>query len=164
MRTSSKFCSCLASLALAIVLTGCVTPHKMATPYNEADFQPFDGTGTSTITGQAFLKTVGGDVKYGAGNTVSLMPVTRYTMEAWTAARSGKAPQTDLRLQAHIRKAVADATGNFEFRNIPAGEYYIECPIFWGVAMSYGVEQTGAVVGSKTQARPGETVKIILTQ
>src|SRR5688572_1071163 len=38
--------------------------------------------GTGVIDGQAFLRTRGGDVKYGAGSAVFLLPLSAYT-SAW---------------------------------------------------------------------------------
>lgn len=141
MKTRNIICI----VALAILAAGCVLPHQMTTPFDESAFQKFAGNGTSTITGQAFLKTQGGDVKFGAGDTVSLMPVTPYTTEAWQAERNGEQPQTNPRLQKYIRTTIADGNGNFEFQNLPGGDYYVECPIFWEVAGEYGLEQTGGV-------------------
>src|SRR4029077_12319054 len=105
--------------------------HEMATPFNEADYQPFAGNGTATITGQAFLKAANGAVKLGAGDTGSLIPVTPYTTEAMAAFQSFGSPPLDPRLQRFIRKVIADGGGHFAFQNIPAGRYYVQCPIFW---------------------------------
>jgi len=70
-------------LFICLVISGCVTsaprPHLVA--FDEVDFLPYAGTGTGKIIGQAFLKTRGGDVKYGAGNEVMLVPNTPYTSE-----------------------------------------------------------------------------------
>lgn len=163
-RTMKKIRNLTCIIALATLFAGCVTPpHQMATPFDESALQRFAGNGTSTVTGQAFLKTQGGDVKFGAGDTVSLMPVTPYTTEAWRAARGGEQPQTDPRLQKYIRTAIADGNGNFEFQNIPAGDYYIECPIFWAVAGEYGPYQTGGVAYTQTHVDDGQTVKVVVT-
>ncbi|MGD1090116.1 MAG: hypothetical protein ABR955_15535, partial [Verrucomicrobiota bacterium] len=133
-------------VALAALVAGCAT--QMTTPFDESAFQPFVGKGTSTITGQAFQKTIGGDVKYGAGDEVSLIPATPYTTEmiqAWQkSARKNLLllpPQITPQLQKYVREVIADGSGNFEFQNIPAGDYYIVCPIFWSVPIEYGMER-----------------------
>jgi len=137
----------------------------MVTPFNEIEFLPYMGYGTSTIQGQAFLKTRGGQVRYAAGNTVSLIPVTSYSSEIWQASLyGGMVNGVDGRWHIYNRNATADGFGNFEFTNIPAGEYYIECPIFWEVPGRYGLERTGAVVKKQTKVGPNQTVKVIMTE
>ncbi|HEY3932619.1 MAG TPA: hypothetical protein VGM58_09660 [Verrucomicrobiae bacterium] len=136
----------------------------MTTPFDESKFQPFVGKGTATITGQAFLKTVGGEVRYGAGDPVILTPVTPYTTEAMLAERSLQLPQTDPRLLKYIHTVTADGNANFEFQDIPSGDYYIKCAIVWGAPDQYGIiEQTGGVAWAKTHVGNDETVKVVVT-
>jgi hypothetical protein len=54
---------------------------QLSTSFNEADFAPYAKSGTGVIAGQVFAKTVGGDVKYGAGSTVYLNPKLPYIVE-----------------------------------------------------------------------------------
>lgn len=168
-------------IALATFVASCATtppPRATATPevtvpFDEAALQPFVAKGTSTITGQAFLKTAGGEVRYGAGDNVSLVPVTPYTTQRTKAfLKAGDsmmasilAPQSDQRLQKYVRSVVADASGKFEFQNIPAGDYYVLCPIFWSVPnFTLGIsDQTGGVAFAKATVSDGETVKVVVT-
>jgi hypothetical protein len=153
-------------MVMSALLGGCITPphqHQMMTPFDESVLQGFAGKGASTITGQAFLKTRGGDVKFGAGNKVFLVPVTSYTTEALRALRDGEQLQLDPRLGKYIRTAIADGNGNFEFQNIPSGDYHIECPIVWEVAGEYGLSQTGEVAYTQTHVDDGQTVKVVVT-
>ncbi len=94
-------------------------------------------------------------------------------MERWHLvhlALAGKAPshyssiETDARYDSYIKKITADAIGNFEFSDIPAGEYYIECSIFWEVADQYGMIQTGARARKQVKVANGEKLKVILTE
>ena len=63
-------------------ILGCVTPvYQITTPYSDEEHRPYTQKGNSVIVGQAFLKTRGGDVKYGAGDNVYLLPRTAYTTE-----------------------------------------------------------------------------------
>jgi hypothetical protein len=137
----------------------------MHSSFTESEFAPYEASGKSAITGQAFLKTRGGDVKYGAGCTVTLLPVTSYTTEIRqraTIAGEHIGPE-DPRLNKYRRSTVADGSGNFEFKNLPAGKYYLSCPIYWEVA-GYVSHTTGGVVIGETQVGEGESVKVILTQ
>ena len=137
----------------------------MTTPFDESELQPYSKNGTSTISGQAFQKTNGGDVKFGAGNEVSLIPVTSYTTEMAQAWRNrswpGDPPQTNPQLQKYVRQVVADGNGNFEFQNVPAGNYYVVCPIFWRVPNE--IVPTGAVALTQTHVNAGQTVKVVVT-
>jgi hypothetical protein len=186
-------------IAIAAFAAGCVTqPHQLTTPqaatslatppqiasseptipFDESALQPFAGKGTSTITGQAFLKTAGGEVRYGAGDNVLLIPVTPYTTEKVTDLVKAKGEDSsmlagvylsillgDIRMQKYIRTVVGDGSGNFEFQNIPAGDYYIVCPIYWSVPNpDLGItDETGGVANTKTHIGDGETVKVVVT-
>jgi len=150
-------------LFLALALSGCISPPQMprrqvATPFKESDFKAFVGLGTSTIEGQAFLLTQGGDVKYAAGKKVSLLPVTAYTTEMWEMAGAGVVPIKDYNVEQFFRSVISDGFGNFSFENIPAGEWYVECAHFW----NYIGGVTGRNLRSKVVVKPGEKLKIIL--
>jgi hypothetical protein len=141
-------------------------PQHRLNAFNEADFLPTAGIGDSKIIGQAFLKTKGGDVKYGAGNEVVLVPVTPYTQETHERAiiRGERLEQHDQRYLKYRRTTRADGQGNFEFNNIPAGDYYLACPIFWQIPSRSWPETTGGVAYSRVSVKPGETVKAIVTR
>lgn len=154
-------------LLLLTLCASCVTPPQpFRTAFNEQDFEPFKGAGTSTITGQAFLKTRGGDVKFGAGNQITLLPLTPYTAELRERATiNGERLQAeDARLNKHRRTTVADGTGNFEFKNLPTGEYLLSCTITWEIPSRYGATTTGGIAYGSAKVGPGETTKTILTQ
>ena len=154
----------LIGLIVATAITGCHRPHQMSTPFDEREFLPYLGLGTSTIKGQAFLKTRGGEVRYGAGNTVHLVPVTSYSKELWEASLYNQVTGLDQRWVIYNRSVIADGSGNFEFKNIPAGEYHISCAIFWEYFTKDGPKRTGAVVKKQRKVRPNETVRVMLTE
>ena len=70
------------SLGFNSINTGTNTSATM-TVSSGASLAP---AGTGTITGQAFLKTRGGEVRFGAGNMVLLIPSTPYTEEDYVRA------------------------------------------------------------------------------
>jgi hypothetical protein len=155
---------------VAFGIAGCATPvHQMATQFNESEFERYALSvgGASTIRGQAFLKTRGGEVRFGAGEKVTLIPMTAYSREVWQASVAGKETKKDPRLEKYVRTTVADGNGNFEFSNLPVGDYFIECPIFWEVPNAnslFGISRTGALVTKEIQVNPQDNLKIILTQ
>ena len=69
-------------LCLLLCTIGCATiPKPRTVEFIESEYDPYAGSGTGTIAGQAFFRTRGGDVKFGAGCEVHLNPVTSYSTE-----------------------------------------------------------------------------------
>ena len=151
------------AVLLVISLNGCAPiPRNVA--FNEADFAPYAAGGTASISGQAFLKTVGGDVKYGAGNTVFLMPHNSYTEETWNRAliRGENITPPDPQAERYTRQTTADGEGRFQFDNLAAGDYYVVCTIIWSVPTGYGLTPTGGYVGALVHLDAGQAEKVVL--
>ena len=130
------------AVCLLLGLMGCATTATIQprqSKFVENDFYDYLGPGDGRIIGQAFLKTQGGDVKYGAGNEVMLVPVTPYTKETMDRRIWSEIGfmGIDRRLQKYIRRTVADGQGGFEFDGIPSGDYFLICTIVWGVPSRY---------------------------
>ena len=168
-----KFISTVAA-AVVIGLGGCAAPaqYVMQTKFDTSDLASYTYKGNATISGQAFLKTRGGDVRYGAGNDVFITPAVAYTQEIvrWINT-NGKditiyqaAPSdTDKKLASYIKKATADGQGNFSFSGLSPGNYYIECGIFWDTGAKYS-GTTGAMVRKLVSVSAGEQQRIMLTE
>lgn len=153
-------------LMASLVLTGCITTEKMVNTYNPSEYAKYDQAGAAEIKGQAFLKTAGGEVRFAAGETVSLIPATTYSEEIIGYYQNYKfirPANVDSRWHNHFRKTTADGNGNFEFSNLPAGRYYLECPIYWSVSNGYVSEETGHTVYKKVELHDSDKVKVILT-
>jgi len=151
---------------IALALVGCAVPQQpRIAKYDSAEYAPYAGSGTAKISGQAFAKTVGGDVKFAAGNRVWLYPVTSMTTEWYrTSFEQGKPMQAgDQRMMQHSKMVLADGSGNFEFAGLPAGNYYLVSQISWGVPTGYFVTQTGAAVHKKVHVSAGQSIRVILT-
>src|SRR5260370_41390626 len=98
---------------LSLALVSCAVPQQeRVAKYEAAEYARYAGSGSARITGQAFAKTVGGDVKYAAGNTVWLYPVTSMTTEWYETAIKGGKPMKagDQRMMQHSRSTVADGS------------------------------------------------------
>jgi hypothetical protein len=152
-------------LLLCLILLGCGARLRYHTlSLNENDFLPYQAKGNSKIVGQAFLKTRGGDVKYGAGNDVALVPFTPYIEERYKALIDNVFMENpDSRYYKYVRTTRADGQGNFEFNEVPKGEYLLVCNIFWEIGGSYP-QTTGGTAYTKTAVKPGETIKVVLTR
>jgi hypothetical protein len=134
------------------------------TRFNEKDFAPYFVKGTATVKGQAFLKTMGGDVKYAAGDEIRLFPAVDYTREIVEYSKIGGADNIDETWLKYVRKDVAGGFGNFEFNNLPPGDYFLETAIFWEVPGRYGLIKSGGIIKKQIKVLNGETVTVILTE
>jgi hypothetical protein len=154
----------------ALCLGGCAAPnaepvnqvHKRTRIFDPDEYRQFDLPGTGVIEGQAFLLTRGGDVKHGAGKEVTLRPKTMYSTEEqlmrFTVGMAIEKP--DPRESKYIRKTKADAFGNFRFERLPAGEYYLSCPIFWETLNRF----TGGMAVGEAAVSDGQVVKVNVTR
>ena len=120
--------------------------------------------GNAKIRGQAFLKTQGGDVKVGAGNTVWLVPDVPWATGLFDLIDRGFSskdlPQSEKNIMERVvRSTDADASGNFEFDDVPPGKYQIETSITWLA----GDSRTGGRVIRQVIVGDGQTQKVMLT-
>jgi hypothetical protein len=149
-------------LLLATLTIGCT--HEMQSSFVKEDFAQYEGKGTSAVAGQAFLTTRGGNVKYGAGRAVYLIPVTPYTAE-WVqnclSGTFGKKATLDPRLSQYVKIAQADGEGRFQFSEIPAGNYYLACYITWEIPDQILPE--GGWVVKSVNLQEGSNIQIVLT-
>jgi hypothetical protein len=112
------------------VLTDAAAMHA---PFVVGDFAPWAGSGPSSLHGQAFLKTVGGNVKTCAGARVLLLPATPYVDELLAKKNAGISVDADSRLKSYTRVTICDAQGNFSFAGLPAQRWYVATSVTWGV-------------------------------
>ncbi len=155
---------------LALVATvGCAPnsspPAPRTATFNSSEYAAYDQTGNGVISGQAFLRTQGGEVRYGAGREVYLHPVTSYSREWWNRfVLGGKRLESgDPRDQAYQRTAVADGEGRFVFADLPAGEYYVASSVsLESHAGTYTNSTTDSLVGQEVRLRAGMRVDLVL--
>src|SRR4051794_4753231 len=114
-------------VAVGLLQACAAKPKARQGAVNESEFLPYAGTGSSAIQGQAFLKTRAGEVRFGAGNAVYMVPATNFTREWYDRAvvagenLAAADPDANSKIATYERHTTADGNGNFEFRNIPAG-------------------------------------------
>lgn len=145
---------------------GCVRQQPVQRiPFPSSEYAQLFSTGTATITGQAFLKTRGGTVKYAAGNEVFLNPVTTYSTQWYNNAYLHSRPMTpvDSRINQYIFSTIADGEGKFTFLNISEGDYYLSTSVFWEVPTQYSTGLQGGILCKKITVKKDEHNKIILT-
>jgi hypothetical protein len=139
---------------------GLANPVKRQAAFDDNEYLPYTKPGKAVITGQAFSNTKGGEVRYAAGRTVYLHPATSYATEYFNiqVVLGSFMTNPDQRFLQFEKKTVSDATGNFEFKNLPAGKYYVVTEFGWCA----GRNAQYIVLGALIEAKEGETIKIIL--
>lgn len=156
-----------------LVLGGCASAPGVFSeiqrpPFPEAEYAQLPREGDGVVTGQVFMRTVGGDVIVGAGSEVILNPVTSYSTfwyENDYSAGGRRLSPHDPRADAWIITTQADGEGRFTFRNVPAGDYYVVSRVTWGVARSYGIAQQGGWIAKRiTVPESGPPVEVMLTR
>lgn len=153
------------------LLQGCAT-HQPPTfdplPFDQAEYDALPKTGTGIIQGQVFAKTIGGDVKKGAGNNVILIPATKYgTLRYNEQVIGGKllSKTEDPRYAKYVLRQVSDGDGKFIFRNVPAGKYYAVSHITWEAPSSnryIATETQGGQVRAEVFIQDGKTIDLML--
>ena len=159
----------LTLLAASVFAAACAMPIPVPpaplVAFNPEEVRWAAQPGTSTIEGQAFLKTRGGDVKYGAGSLVLLIPYSAQSL-AWYKERIATLrhiPPMDPALQALVKATTAGRDGSFRFENEPAGSYLVVTLVMWEPAATYADTQ-GGYIGMPVTAEAGKTARIIVTR
>lgn len=166
-------CARIAAFAALVSVVGCVSvvgpPAINVTGIttmtcSETAFAPFTSVGRATLAGQAFLKTRGGDVKYGAGNQVILVPAVDCAVSWWGSAGRlwvGRFTfPSSFAFQKSMRQTTSNGEGRFEFKNIPTGKYYLRTEVTWEVP-SMGIQ--GGLVGGVFDLADGEHKDLVLS-
>jgi hypothetical protein len=157
-----------ASLIFTATVSGCAAPepYVMRSKLDHVSMQSYLQEGNTKVTGQAFLKTRGGDVKYGAGTTVSLYPAVEYASEVnnipWY--KSGNVTGRDSEWGKYIKNTTSDGNGSFEFNGVAQGNYYLETSVTWEVPGKYGSSTQGGIVRKLITVPKEGAVKVILTE
>lgn len=155
----------IVAIAGLVLFAGCAHQrnHRRHAEFIPAEYEPYRGTGSGVVEGQAFLVSMNGEVKYGAGRTVVLNPVTTYSEEWFLYGVRGnyKLSEGDPRAGQFARTAVADAEGNFRFEGLPPGEYYVACEINWYIDQ---YSTSGGWAYSQVTVQNGKTIRAVVTR
>lgn len=150
-------------LAVTLVISGCITPPvKQSVAYDETAFARYAERGSSSIYGDAFLKTKGGETRTAAGIPIYLVPLTSYTNERGKIMWERKEPESaDPRLARFVRTTKGDSQGRFAFSNLPAGSYLIYCKIEW---MLPDGSTTGGYALGRAKVEEGKRARVLVTR
>jgi hypothetical protein len=141
--------------AALVLVVGCTFFEAITAPlppleerypetFAEGALDQYKRRGNSTVAGQAFLTSARGEAWFAAGIEICLVPASKYADSRIVALETrfrylgeGYSDQQllqttlidgfDKRVKEVSRSTTADRFGNFEFRNLPPGEYTIFC-------------------------------------
>jgi len=130
------------AMIVALGLTACAGVPQREKPTavrNDAESKWAEGTGSGVVKGQAFLKQKGGTVVTCAGSYVKLYPVSTYSKDIMRYNFGNELGgyhygTTELGTEVtkeQFRFQTCDAQGNFEFTDLPKGNYYLKTAVTW---------------------------------
>lgn len=160
------------ALVTSFLLLAACAPQRVPVnaTFNASEAAFAQRPGNASITGQAFMRQLGGGVVTCAGEQIILIPVTTYSTERmriiYGNTNSGRsfiggpipvdAPPEYMQTS---KTATCDAQGNFRFEQLPPGEYYLTGVVRW---IAGNVPQGGALMRRVT-VLPGQTQNILLS-
>ncbi len=159
----------LAVTTSTVLLTACALPvAKINAPFDVKQASIINKEGKNTIAGSALMRQQGGGTVTCAGNEVTLTPATAYATERIMyiykntnkgVAYSGyKFEPDEPEYLTYTKNTQCGAQGNFIFKNIADGEYFVTTKIQWTVG--YNVQ--GGALMRKVSVKGGETADIVL--
>lgn len=174
--------------AAAFGLIGCATAPapkvSILSVFNPQDVVWAAGEGTSGVKGSAVLMTNNGSPRTCAGKEVALIPVSAYSTERMYVLY-GSVPSfrqirgdnisgvynpiqtindTPAQYVATARKTKCDAQGNFEFENIPSGDYFVLTQVVWMTPFgNYSQSYNGGTLVDRITLHPNKITKVILS-
>jgi hypothetical protein len=157
-------------ISILLCLSACTTvplppQWSLASESAEAEYGPYLKTGTSTISGQAFLRQQNGVVITGAGRIVTLDPATSIGNEWWSKTAQVWVHRTLTPPSSGFvgarRTTTADADGRFKFQDLPAGQYYVRTEVTWEPGGLTPMQ--GGLLGQLVDVKKGKVKEVILS-
>lgn len=148
-------------------------PIQLQSQFNADEVKWVKEVGNSSVAGKTFLTLKDGTRKGCAGFNVELLPVADYSNER-ILKTYGNNLQGQILLEDNppkftpdapeyhelLLKTTCNAKGEFEFKNVPAGEYYVMTFIVWDITNEAGATKTGGAVMKRIKVKTKSTIKI----
>lgn len=159
--------------AACVFLAGCMgRTIETTVPFNPDEVAYINRSGAAEIEGQAFFRQRGGGVVTCAGEEVLLIPAGEYATQRMSqiygnvqggsisAMQGASQENADPRYLSMVRKSVCDAEGDFEFKNVANGDYYVATKVLWTVGDSFIPE--GGALTQRVSIRGGRSTRALL--
>lgn len=103
-------------------------------PFPEKEYKKLSSRGQSAVYGKIALQTKNGRRVVGSNARLYLNPYTSYSKQWFNEnyMSGNKMNSADDRLYQYLRFATANDDGNFIFKNIPKGKYYLVGSVMCG--------------------------------
>lgn len=156
--------SLAAVLLLAVGLVAC--PQNPAITrqgiLNRQEYAPYQLPGSAVVEGQVVVQVPGGGTFYGANGEVLLLPrVTETERYVNDVVLPGKLSLPDRQMNQVRWATTSDVQGRFRFERLPAGRYFVVCPVAWFDAA--GRPAKGMALGQATVG-DGQQVSVVVTR
>lgn len=128
---------------------------------NLQEYASYRQPGTSIIEGQVVLTLPDGQPVYGGNCQVRLLPVSTSTdqyINSVVLPGAVSPPRKELESISWV--VGADSLGRFRFSELPAGSYYVTCPMAW----IQGGKTRQGIAFARTDVAPGERVQVTVTR
>lgn len=163
----------LVCIFLVLSLVSCASRVKLTTTFNPENLEWVKKKGKYRVSGESFAMTIGGTPKTCAGKWVYLIPVSDYSseimMKAYKSTEMGKRTDKgyvieniDPQFDEYTLKAQCSSTGQFSFKNVPKGEYFLESKFQWYVGGQYSTFQNVAVMRKVKVEKSIKDIKLTL--
>lgn len=160
MRIAARISALLGSAAL-LGLMGC-TPFSTGydgiptvAPYG---YRFPERAGDAAVRGQALWRQDGGGLITCAGDEVYMFPVSEYAQHQLQQLKYGD--RLDLSRQPGFHKQLCDAQGNFSFRDLGAGDWYVVSRFVW----YENYKPQGGWLVTTVDLAPGERERVIVNE
>lgn len=157
-----------------LALAGCRGPQTLepSTDFDANAASIINKKGSGSVSGQAFLKQAGGGVVTCAGNEIVLIPETDYATQRLqmyygssdygyrNLYMGGVTDAEEEGYYSYTRTTVCDAQGNFKFKNVANGTYYLTTSVIWAVSQ---YSHAGGALMHKVEVKNGRNSEVIMT-
>jgi hypothetical protein len=161
----------------------------IAPPFSAAEAAWAKAPGPNRLTGAAATRTQNGDAKTCAGLDVALIPQTPYTRAVfhqvfferavpdaaaiesvpigdWRALSAPVLAATDPAQRDLDRHTRCDGAGNFEFDDLPDGDWFVVAAVIWIAPKPYSPGRTieeGEMMLARVRTVAGHTARVVLS-
>lgn len=168
-------------IIFALLQTGCALPPqkiKLKETFDEIEAKNAIGKGNSTVKGSGLIRQSGGGVVTCAGQTIRLVPATKYARERFRAVFGSEdggyqpidktrtiewIPSTPESFVKYQRKAVCDPQGFFNIENVSPGQFFVTVDILWNIHREFITITQGGGIAQLITVEPNSKTEIVLS-